>query len=129
MELLSKKGHATVTGLKVLGNTIEGISPTNLRLLYKTVVIPVITYGPQLWYDPIKPNKTLIRLLERVQHCALIQVAGAFHNSQEEALQLLTYMPPIETTLHKLYRSAALRIPRLPISSEITRRLPASRLP
>ena len=43
--------------------------------------------------------------------------------------QLLTYVPPIRTTLHKLYRSAALRIPRLPISSEITRRLPVAYLP
>ena len=129
VELLTKKGHATVKGLKVLGNTIEGISPSNLRLLYKTVVIPAITYGSPLWYDPVKPNRSLIRKLEQVQHKALIQIAGAFWDSPTEALQLLTYMPPMETTLHKLYRSAALRIPRLPVSSEITRRLPASRLP
>ena len=39
---------ATVAGLWVLGNTIAGITPSNLRLLYKTVVIPAITYGSQL---------------------------------------------------------------------------------
>ena len=97
----------------MLGNTIEGISPSNLRLLYKTVVFPAITYGSQLWFNPDKPKRKLIEKLEQVQHKALIQIAGAFYDSQMEALQLLMYIPPITTTLHKLYRSAALRIPRL----------------
>ena len=60
VDLLTKKGNAIVSGLKVLGNTIEGISPSNLHLLYKTVVIPAITYSSQLWFDPAKPNKTLV---------------------------------------------------------------------
>ena len=71
VNLLMKKGNAIVSGLKVLGNTIKGISPSNLRLLYKTVVIPAITYGSQLWFNPAKPNKTLVRKLEQVQHKAL----------------------------------------------------------
>jgi len=129
VSLLAKKGKAIVSGLKVLGNTVAGISPSNLRLLYKTVIIPAITYGSQLWFNPDRPNKKLIEQLERVQHQALKQVAGAFYDAQEEALQILTYVPPITTTLHKLYRSAALRIPRLPLTSEITRRLPADYLP
>ena len=129
VNLLAKKGNAIVSGLKVLGNTIEGISPANLRLLYKTVVIPAITYGSQLWFNPTKPNKKLLRPLERVQHRALINIAGAFWDSQEEALQMLTYVPPLTTTLTKLYRSAALRFPRLPISSEISRRLPLYHIP
>ena len=108
VSLLQKKGMAMVTGLRVLGNTIAGITPANLRLLYKTVVIPAITYGSQLWFDPKKPNKQLIKKLEQVQHRALIQIAGAFWDSPKEALELLTYVPPITTTLPKLYRSSAL---------------------
>ena len=65
VSLLAKKGKAIVSGLKVLGNTVAGISPSNLRLLYKTVVIPAITYGSQLWFDPKKPNKMLIKQLKR----------------------------------------------------------------
>jgi len=124
VSLLAKKGKAIVAGLKVLGNTVAGISPSNLRLLYKTVVVPAITYGSQLWFNPERPNKTLIKQLEQVQHAALKQVAGAFYDSPEEALQMLTYVPPITTTLHKLYRSAALRIPRLRDHTTTTCRLP-----
>ena len=120
---LSMKGNAIVSGLRVLGNTVSGISPSNLRLLYKTVVIPAITYGAPLWYDPDRPNKKLVKKLEQVQHKALIQIAGGFYNSPAEALQLLTYVPPITCTLTKLFKSAAARIPRLPISSEITKRV------
>jgi len=60
VNLLAKKGHAIVCRLKVLGNTIEGISPANLRLLYKTVVVPAITYGCQLWFNPNKPSRRLL---------------------------------------------------------------------
>ena len=129
VNLLAKKGHAIVCGLKVLGNTIEGISPSNLQLLYKTVVVPAITYGCQLWFNPDKPSHSLLRPLERVQHKALLAIGGAFWDSQEEALQILTYVPNLESTIRKLYRSAALCIPRLPISSEISRRLPIHFIP
>jgi len=126
--MLAKKGNATVQGLRVLGNTIEGIGPSNLRLLYKTVVIPAITYGSQLWFRPNKSQKSLIRPLERVQHRALKMISGAFYDSQEEALQMLSYVPPLSVTLNKLFKSSALRIPRLPLSSEVINRLPASHL-
>ena len=120
---------ATVTGLRVLGNTTASTTPSNLRLLYKTMVIPAITYGSQLWFDLKKPNKQLIKKLKQVQYQALIQIAGAFWDSPREALELLTYIPPITTMLHKLYQSSALWMPRLPISSKITQRLPADYVP
>ena len=37
---------------------------------------------------------------------------------------MLTYIPPMTTMLTKLYKSAALHFPRLPLYSEIMRRLP-----
>ena len=128
VNLLASKGDAIVQGLRVLGNSIDGISPSNLRLLYNTVVIPAITYGSQLWFVPSKPKKKLVEKLEKVQRKALIAISGGFWDSPTEAMQLLTFIPPITSTLTKLHRSASLRIPRLPVSSEITRRLPADHL-
>ena len=122
---VAKKGTAIVHGLQVLGNTISGIGPANLRLLYKTVVLPAITYGTPLWFNPARPNTKLVKELEKVQWKALIQIAGGFFDSQTEALQMLTYIPPMTTTLTKLYKSATPRFPRLPLYSKITRRLPA----
>jgi len=58
---VASKGLAIIQGMEVLGNTVEGISPANLRLLYNTVIIPVITYGPPfglLWTNP-KPSSLL----------------------------------------------------------------------
>ena len=128
VNLLAAKGLAIVNGLKVLGNTIEGISPANLRLLYNTVVIPAITYGSQLWFNPKKPIQKLVKKLEQVQRKALIAISGGFYDTPLETMQMLTFIPPITSTLTKLHRSASLRIPRLPISSEITRRLPVEYL-
>ena len=49
--------------------------------------------------------------LERVQHRALLAIGGAFWDSQEEALQILTYVPNLESTIRKLYRSAVVSAP------------------
>ena len=106
VNLLATKGKAIVQGLRILGNSIEGITPSNLRLLYKTVVIPAITYGSQLWFNPNDPRMVLIRKLEQVQRAALILISGCFYDAPTEAMQLLTYVPPLSATLAKLHRSA-----------------------
>jgi hypothetical protein len=36
---------STITGLKLLANSIRRLSQLSARLLYKTVVLPVLTYG------------------------------------------------------------------------------------
>jgi len=90
---------AIFNGLKVLGNSIVGINPANLRLLYNTVVIPAITYGAPLWFVPDKPNMTLVRKLEKVQRRAVIAISGGFWDTPTEAMQMLTYVPPICSTL------------------------------
>jgi len=101
----------------------------HLRLLYKTCVIPVLTYGSQLWFNLENPPKNLIQTLQKVQNNALRRIAGAFRTSPIEALQLLTHVPPIHITIRKISESAALRVFWLPLSSEVSHRLPSTFIP
>ena len=48
IDILSARGRHVITGIQCLGNTIHGLNAHHLRLLFKTCVIPVITYGCQL---------------------------------------------------------------------------------
>jgi len=45
IKIMVKKGNSVVQGLSCLGNTLHGMNQYHLHLLYKTCVIPVITYG------------------------------------------------------------------------------------
>ena len=129
VRILAVKGKAITTGLQCLGNTVCGLSPHHMHLLYRTCVIPVITYGCQLWYRPNAPKKALIKKLQIVQNKALRRITGAFRTSPTEALHLLSFIPPVEITLRKLCESAALRIFHLPLASEISLRLPVGFIP
>ena len=101
----------------------------HLQLLYKTCVIPVLTYGCQLWFNSDKPNKRLLLTLQRVQNNALRRITGSFRTAPIKALQLLSHLPPLHITIQKLTKSAALCTFRLPLSSEIVQRLPSPYVP
>lgn len=101
----------------------------HLWLLYKTCVIPVLTYSCQLWFNTDKPNKHLLLTLQWVQNNALRRITGSFRTAPIEALQLLSHVPPLHITVRKLTESAALHTFWLPLSSEIVQCLPSPYIP
>ena len=129
VNILCAKAKNIISGLTCLGNTITGLNQNNLRLLYKTCVIPVITYGSQLWFNPYHLKKLLINKLQVIQNLGLRRVTGTFRTTNTEALTILAYQPPIQITVHKLFESCAARFFRLPLSSEISLRLPITFIP
>ena len=128
-KIMCARASNVMSGLSCLGNTIVGMTPQHLRLLFKTCVVPVMTYGCQLWYRPATPRITLMKRLQIVQNKGLCRIAGAFHTTPVESLSLLTFQPPIHVTIRKLCDSAAIRFFRLPLNSEISLRLPKSFIP
>ncbi|KAI0309158.1 hypothetical protein OF83DRAFT_1041568, partial [Amylostereum chailletii] len=54
VEKMAKCAMSTVAGLRILANTIRGLSVANARLLYKTVVLPVLTFASPVWYTGVK---------------------------------------------------------------------------
>ena len=129
IDILAARGKHVITGIQRLGNTIHGLNAHHLRLLFKMCVIPVITYGCQLWFDPRKLSRTLINKLQVIQNAGLRRIAGAFKTTPIEPLHVLTFMPPIEVTICHLYASSALRLFWLPLNSEVSARLPLKFLP
>ena len=74
IKIMAKKGSSVVQGLSCLGNTLHSMNQYHLHLLYKTCVIPVITYGCQLWFDPTNPPKSLIQIVQKVQNNTLRRI-------------------------------------------------------
>ncbi|KAG9088664.1 hypothetical protein FRC06_001931, partial [Ceratobasidium sp. 370] len=47
---MATKGLGVISGLRLLANTLRGLSTKHARILYKTCVMPVFTYGSPLWH-------------------------------------------------------------------------------
>ncbi|KAI5828322.1 hypothetical protein K523DRAFT_202680, partial [Schizophyllum commune Tattone D] len=44
VEKMATRARSTIAGLRILGNTARGLHLANARLVYKTVVLPVLTF-------------------------------------------------------------------------------------
>jgi hypothetical protein len=49
-KIMAARATATIRAMKILGNTVRGMSQDNLRRLTIGTIIPVLTYGCQLWW-------------------------------------------------------------------------------
>jgi ribonuclease HI len=125
VQTMAARARSTIAGLRILANTIRGLSIANARILYKTVVLPVLTFGAEVWFTGRK-QKALVDTLSRAQNEGLRWILGAFRTSPSPALHHLTSILPIPHLLHQISARAAIRIHTLPTTSQIHPRLPAS---
>jgi hypothetical protein len=122
---MAMRGRSTVTGLCILANTVRGMNVANARLLYLSVVRPVLTYGCQVWYTGLR-QQGLVDILDKAQAEALRWVLGLFRTSPKDTTEHLASIPPMKFYLDKLRHNTATRFSRLPDSHPVALRLPAS---
>lgn len=100
----------------LLGNSNRGLSPYHKRTLYTSCVLPILTYGYCLWYNPKKPQKTLIKSLAKSQAAAARWIIGAFRTSPVGGMEILASLLPIHIHLRRLYQMSVIRYQTLPAS-------------
>jgi hypothetical protein len=122
VRIMCNRARASVKALQVLGNTIQGLSMANWRLVLNAVCLPVLTYGSQLWYL-MGAAKGLLNMVQCVQNDMVRQVTGAFRTAPREALLHLTRMLPMKHFIEKLTYTSALRLHRLPRASQLLHHL------
>ena len=124
VRILANRATSVANGIRILANTIWGLAQRHIRILFKTCVLPILTYASSIWYQTDCPQKHLIERLERVQNISLRQICGAFKTTPIPAIQVLSHQPPLELTLKKLSELAAIRLLKLPFRSLVSQRLP-----
>ncbi|KAJ1308145.1 hypothetical protein OPQ81_003863 [Rhizoctonia solani] len=120
---MATKALSTTAGLRALANSVRGLSVANARLLYKSVVFPVLTYGAPVWFTGIR-QKSLIQPLVKAQNDGLRWLLGAFRITPSDAMHHIGSNLPIPIMLKQLSRNAATRILTLPAQSQVRLRLP-----
>jgi ribonuclease HI len=125
VQIMAARARSTIAGLRILANTVRGLDIANARILYKTVVLPVLTFGAEVWFTG-RRQKSLVDTLSRAQNEGLRWILGAFRTTPSPALHHLSSILPIPHLLHQISSRAAVRIHTLPATSQIHTRLPAS---
>ena len=118
----ANKAISTVKCIKLLGNSLRGISPLQKQLLYRCCILPIALYGFQLWFY----NKALLsyhmKVLNKMQRRAAIWILGAFKTSPSMGIEAITGIIPIKFHLQKITRRSEIRPFKL-LSSHILRSL------
>jgi hypothetical protein len=120
IRIMCNRARVSIKVLQVLGNSIQGLSMANWRLVLNAVCLPVLAYGSQLWYLT-GAAKGLINMVQRVQNDMVKQVTGVFCTAPRGALLHITRMIPMKHYIEKLMYTSALRLYRLPRASQLLR--------
>ncbi|CAA7263695.1 unnamed protein product [Cyclocybe aegerita] len=107
------KAFTTVQAMCILGNSTRGLSPKQRRLLYRSCVVPIATYGYCLWYYDGAHNKGAMNQLKWMQRKAALWITGAFCTSPTGGLEALAGLIPVHLMLKKLATCAVYRVATL----------------
>src|SRR5258708_11783746 len=111
VKFYTTKSISAAKCMRILGNSVRGLTPKLKRLLYISCILPVATYGLRCWYNPKKRGiKGLIKLLRNTHRVGSLWVTGAFRTSPVGAVAALSGLMPMHLTLRKLFERS---IPRL----------------
>ncbi|GJE96989.1 hypothetical protein PsYK624_131990 [Phanerochaete sordida] len=105
------KACSTVNSLRMLGNSVRGMSPQDKRRLYISNVVPVMCYGAQLWWHPKWLRKKYAAdEMQKAQSRAARWISGAFCTTPVGALDISAGLLPIKEQVNKFMRRACLRV-------------------
>ena len=107
--VMANRGKSTIRGINILGNSVRGIDILSWRRVYNALVVPVMTYGVQVWYTG-RNQKGRVKKFELVQTEAQRKMLGVFKTTPVEPLNNLTGIPPIPYLFDKLLNAYTHRL-------------------
>jgi ribonuclease HI len=120
VKILAGRAGKAVGSLVMLANTVKGLSPHLMRLMYKACVVPVMTYASPVWWTGKKCHE---KLLEKIQRRGLRLICAVFRTTPVAALEIEASILPIRIELDRLNRSCGLRFNKLSTTNPIIQRL------
>ena len=124
VDIMCNRARASLRALQILGNSHRGLSMANWRLVFNAVCLPVLSYGCQLWANA-RNYKTLVGKAQVVFNEGVKVISGAFRMAPREPLHELTRVLPARHFFDKLTATSALRLYRVPVTSQLRSRLGA----
>jgi hypothetical protein len=117
---LADRACSKVNGSRMLANTVKGLSQGHLRTLYRTCVLPVLTYACPVWWTGGQKHAELIG---RVQNQGLHHITATFRTTPIRALELEASIPPVAHTPDLIRERYPARLHRLGNRNPVLQRL------
>jgi hypothetical protein len=108
----ARQGIAACEALSRITASTWGPSSDKARLLYSSVVRPILTYGAQLWSTReagLAQAKGLAESVGKVQNKCLRRALGAYRRAPTASLEREVGILPIDLHLQQLSETYALR--------------------
>lgn len=115
---LASRAQSITKALGIVGNSIQGLSLLPWCKIFMAIIIPILTYGLQVWFTDIR-QKSLIEWLQITQNEGCQRLAGVFKTTPIYETQKLISIPLIHFCLHHLLCSASLWLSQLPQNCHI----------
>ena len=114
VEEIQRKVTKTVNALGVLGNSRWGVSMLDLRKIYQGTAVPQMMYGCSLWSNARDKGRAYteqtLRTMRSMQARAARAMSGAFRATSIAALDVETYLLPIERQIERHNSEALIRL-------------------
>ncbi|KAF8622451.1 hypothetical protein AX15_007003, partial [Amanita polypyramis BW_CC] len=108
------KSLSALNAMRMLGNSIEGFTPSKRKLAFTSCIWSIATHGAVLWYRKNgKGVKQKANKLNKVKNTAMRWILGAFSTTPISALEVITAIPPILPQLNIIIFKYVLRINKL----------------
>ena len=87
-----------------------GLTPDKIKWIYNQVILPTLSYACFLWIHKTNKSKYLLKMLEKVQKMATLQITGGFSTTPTTTLDCMASIMPIEIRLESIAIKTALRL-------------------
>lgn len=94
--------------LKAMTSASWGESQATSMVIYKSVFLPRITYGAEIWATGTK-LKNSIASLRKTQRQALLAVTGAYRTFSTASLQVIAWLLPLDLEVYRHCAKAELK--------------------
>ncbi len=109
VEKMASKGQRAIAGLKMLGNTIQGVETKVIRQEVHVSILPILTYSAPVWWPGHacvnkhgKANRNgvqeQLKRLDKVQNIALRTILPVWNTILIQIMQLEAATAPIQHT-------------------------------
>lgn len=122
LRTLEEKTISAVKALRTITGSTWGSSLHRGRDIYQTVVRPALSYGANTWApisDTKEHRKGMSNLLQSLQGKCLRVIAGAYRSTSTEALEIETFVRPLDLHVEESALKTALQMRSAPAAKGI----------
>ncbi|KAF8624930.1 hypothetical protein AX15_005634 [Amanita polypyramis BW_CC] len=95
------KSFSALNAMRMLGNSIDGFTPSKRKLAFMACMWSIAMYSSVLWYNKDgRGIKQKMNKLNKVKNMGMRWILGGFSTTPITALELITYTPPLTAQLN-----------------------------